>query len=107
MPQRVVLRVVLGLLPLWILLYLFIAVPGSIDPITANPPALAGLPAGILVVGAALVVMAIGVEVLRRTSSTVSMLLALAFLTLPSAVVMVMAPSLILMIQSSPILWMS
>ena len=100
MPQRVVLRVLLGLLPLWILLFEAIAFPGSMDPVTANPPAVAGLPAGVLLVGAALVVMAIGVEVLRRTSSTTSMLLAFLGLTVPAAAVIVVAPALILSVQN-------
>lgn len=98
---RRILRVLVGLLPLWILV-LLMAVPASRDAIGANPPSVAGLPAGIVLVAAALVVMAIGVEVLRRTSSTTATVLALAFLTIPSALLMVVAPTLILIVQSSP-----
>jgi hypothetical protein len=79
------LRVLVGLLPLWIFLILSIAVPGYMDPMFKNPPALAGMPAGIFLLGAALAVMAIGVVVLRRASSTTSTVLALALLTVPSA----------------------
>jgi hypothetical protein len=99
--QRVVGRVLLGLLPLWILLFEVIAFPGSIDPTGANPPAMAGLPLGILLVGVALAVMAIGVVALRRASSALSALLAFAFFTMPSAAVVAVAPALILMLQNA------
>jgi hypothetical protein len=62
---NVVGRVLLGLLPLWILLFELIAFPESMDPVTANPPAVAGLPAGVIFVGIALAVMAVGIEVLH------------------------------------------
>lgn len=103
--MNVISRVLVGLLPVWVLLFLAFAVPGSIEPIGSNPPAVAGLPLGIILVGAALVVMALGVEVLRQTSSTTSVLLTLAFLTLPSAAAVVLAPTLVLTMQS-PSFWM-
>lgn len=92
-------RILLGLLPLWILLIWLIAYPGSMDLIGANPPAVVGLPAGILLVGAALAVMALGIVGLRRASSTRSTLLAFLWLTAPAAAVMVVAPALVLMVQ--------
>ncbi|HEV8697720.1 MAG TPA: hypothetical protein VGQ89_08510 [Candidatus Limnocylindrales bacterium] len=97
---NVVGRVLLGLLPLWILLIRLIAFPESMDPVTANPPAVAGLPAGVILVGVALAVMAIGIEVVRRASSNRSALLAFVGLTLPSAAVVVVAPALILIVQN-------
>jgi hypothetical protein len=93
-------RILLGLLPLWILLFELIAFPGSMDPVTANPPAVAGLPAGVVLVGAALAVMAVGIEILRRVSANRSALLAFVGLTLPSAVVVVLAPALVLIVQN-------
>ena len=93
-------RVLLGLLPLWILLILLIAFPGFMDPIVYIPPAIAGLPLGIVVVGAALVVMAIGVVALRRASSNRSAMLAFVGLTLPSAFVMALTPALTLIIAN-------
>ena len=100
MPGAVV-RLLLGLLPLWILVIRLIAFPGSMDPVFANPPAMAGLPTGVVLVAAALAVMAIGIEVLRRASSNGMALLVFAVLTLPSAAVMVLAPTLILDIQNA------
>jgi hypothetical protein len=93
-------RVLIGLLPLWILLIRLIAVPGSMDPVRSNPSAVARLPAGILLVGAALAVMAIGVVALRRASSTRSALLAFLGLTVPAAAVMVLAPALGLIVDN-------
>jgi len=92
-------RVLLGLLPLWILLFELIAFPGSMDRFTANQPAVAGLPAGIVLVGAALAVMAIGVVALRRAASYRSVLLAFLGLAVPAAAVVVAGPALTLIIQ--------
>jgi hypothetical protein len=100
MPSTVV-RVLLGLLPLWILLVQAIAFPGWMDPVFANPPAMAGLPAGVVLVAAVLALMATGVEVLRRTSSNGVALLAFLGLTLPSAALIVAAPALMLYIQNA------
>jgi hypothetical protein len=100
MPGAVV-RVLLGLLPLWILLIRLIASPGSMDPVTSNPPEVVGLPAGVVLVAGALAVMAIGIEVLRRASSNGVALLAFLGLTLPSAALIVAAPALILNIQNA------
>jgi hypothetical protein len=97
---NVVGRVLLGLLPLWILLIRLIAFPGSMHPVRSNPPAVAGLPAGIVLVGIALAVMAIGVVALRRASSTRSALLAFLGLTVPAAAVVVVAPALILIVRN-------
>jgi hypothetical protein len=100
MTQRVLLRILAGLLPLWILVFEAIAFPGFMDPAFANPPAIAGLPAGVILVAAALAVMAIGVEVLRRSSSTRSALVAFLGLTVPAAAVVVATPALILIVQN-------
>jgi hypothetical protein len=93
------LSVVPGLLPLWIL-FVLLAAPGFMDPVFANPPAFAGVPGGIFLVGAALAVMAVGVVVIQRTSSNVVALVAFVCLTLPSAVVVVMAPTMLLTMAS-------
>jgi len=70
------------------------------DPVTANPPEVAGLPGGVVLVAAALAVMVVGVEVLRRTSSNRVALLAFLGLTLPSAAVVLVAPVLIVSVQT-------
>lgn len=98
-PRRGIGRVLLGLLPVWFLVILWVAFPGFMDPAFANPPAVAGLPAGVLVIASALAIMAIGVEVMRRTESDQTALLAFIGLTLPSAIVVFVTPALILIVQ--------
>lgn len=61
-----------------------------------NPPDTLGLPLGVVLVGAALAVKAIGVVALNRASSNRSAQLAFVGLTLPAAIVIVVAPALIL-----------
>jgi hypothetical protein len=94
-------RVLFGLLPLWILLFQAVAFPMSMDVLGSNPSSVAGLPAGVLLVGAALVVMAVGVVALRRASSTRSTLLAFLLLTVPAAAVVVVAPALLLILMTN------
>jgi len=89
-------RVLLGLLPLWILLFGLVAFPVYMEPMFLNPPATLGLPLGVVLVAAALAVMAIGVVALNRASSNRSAQLAFVGLTLPAAIVIVVAPALIL-----------
>ena len=96
-------RVLVGLLPVWIYLVRLIAAPASLDPAFANPPAFAGLPLGVILLGVALLVMAIGVEILRRSSSNRTTLLTFVGLTLPSAVLVVVTPALVLMSQNAAV----
>ena len=90
----------LGLVPLGSLVILSVAVPGSWDAIGANPPAILGLPLGIVVVGIALGLMVLGLVALARASSERSTLLAFVGLTLPSTILMAAAPVLVLLIQT-------
>jgi hypothetical protein len=92
-------RTVIGLLPLWILLTWAIVSPRSLDSLAANPPAIAGLPAGLLFIGIALTVMGIGFVAIRKASSMRAILLAFVGLTIPSTAVVAMSPAIILLIQ--------
>ena len=94
-------RILLGLLPLWILLIQVFAFPGSIDPVMANPPEVVGLPGGVVLIAGALALMALGVEVQRRAASNGVALLAFLGLTLPAAGLIVAAPALIINMQNA------
>jgi hypothetical protein len=94
------LRVLLGLLPLWIILVLVVAAPGFMDPIFSKPPEAFGLPGGVVFLGCALAVMAVGVVVLWRTTSRAAAILALACLTLPAVVLSVLAPAIVLILMN-------
>jgi hypothetical protein len=100
-PAGQVARIGVGLLPLWILLIQLVASPSSIEPLGAIPPAIAGLPVGILIVAIALVLMAIGVFGLRRSSSTTSMVLFLSLFTIPSTVLVLFASAVLRLLQSA------
>jgi hypothetical protein len=93
-------RILLGFLPLGVLLVVAIAAPGAWDAITANPPAIAALPLGMVLVGVGLSLMLLGVVALRAASSRPSMMLAFVGLTLPSIILMIVAPTLVLLIQT-------
>jgi hypothetical protein len=92
------LRVLIGLLPLWVLVFLLVALPSFMAPMFANPPEVLGLPAGVVIMAIALTVMAIGVAILGLTSSTRAAIVALVGFTAPSLVLLVMAPAMILAI---------
>jgi hypothetical protein len=91
-------RVLIGLLPLWILLFLLVAAPSFMAPMFANPPEVLGLPAGVVILAIALTVMTIGIAILGLTSSTKAAIAALVGFTAPSLVLLVMAPAMILAI---------
>lgn len=92
-------RVLLGLMPLWILPILLITVPGFMDPMFASPPTVLGLPAGIWILVTAMILMSVGAPVIRRASPRVA-LLAFLLLTVPSLVLLVMGPAMILITQN-------
>jgi hypothetical protein len=93
-------RVLLGLLPLWIVILRLIANPGSMDPLFEKPPEAFGLPAGIVWLGGAFAVMALGVAVLWRTTSNGAAFVVLTFLTMPAAAATVLAPAIVLVMQN-------
>jgi tight adherence protein B len=57
---------VVGFLPIGLAGFLFIAAPGFMDPMFANPPAIAGLPAGVIILVFGGVMMFIGFMLIRR-----------------------------------------
>jgi hypothetical protein len=91
-------RVLLALLPLWVLLVRSIFAPGANEPLFANPPAVLGLPAGLVLLAFSFVLMAFGVVVMAKTMSRKSAIYAVAFLTAPSTALLVLAPTIILLI---------
>ena len=93
-------RVVLGLLPLWLLVVLQLAVPGYMDMLFENPPAIAGLPAGVVGMGVALTWMACGVVVLTRTSNAVAVASTFLVFTVPAAILLAFGPATVLVVQN-------
>jgi hypothetical protein len=97
-PTRRWQRLVLGLLPVWVLIFLSVAAPGFIDPMYANPPAVVGLPAGVVIIAAALGLTIVGVEILRRVESDVAAVLVWLLFTVPALAVILLGPAAILMV---------
>jgi hypothetical protein len=91
-------RVLLALLPLWVLLVRSIVAPGANEPLFANPPAWYGLPFGLTVVAIALALMIIGVVLMARRTSMRSAIYTFAFVTAPATALVVLAPAIILLI---------
>ena len=97
----VTVRVGLGLIPAWILLIAAVWSPTTIEPLGDNPPSIAGLPLGILIIAAALLLMTVGLLGLRGTSSATSMVVWLSISTAPSAALILVTPVLIRLLELS------
>ena len=93
-------RVLLGLLPLWVLLTFAVAAPAFMDPLFANPPAIVGLPAGIFIIAVAMTLMLAGVWLLRRTESDLMILLVFLAFTVPAMALILIGPATILIVQN-------
>ena len=87
-----------ALTPLWLFAALLLAAPGYMDPVFANPPAVLGLPAGIVVQTAALAWMAIGVGIVLATRQVVGWILALVLFAAPATALVGLTPPTVLVI---------
>ena len=90
-------RVLIGLVPLWILLYFIIAAPGFVEPLFTAPPAVLGAPAGLVILGVALALMLLGVQIMRRAPIGLA-LAAFLLCTVPSIVMIVFGPATTLIV---------
>lgn len=93
-------RAAVGLLPLWLIAFASIASPGFTSPLFEKPPEFIGLPAGMVWLGMAFAVMAVGVAVLWQTTSNGAAFLVLLFLTLPTTAVSILLPAIVLIMQN-------
>ena len=91
-------RSVIGLLPLWVLIFFSFAAPGFMDPMYANPPAIAGLPAGVVLIAAALLLTIVGVEITRRVESELAVASVWLLVTMPATALILLGPGAILMV---------
>lgn len=85
---------------LWAVLWL--VAPGFMEPILAIPPAILGLPAGLVVSAFAGGMAAFGWLVARHARSRAIAVGALLFLTIPALVLIVMTPALVLWVSDMP-----
>jgi hypothetical protein len=82
--------------PLWIVLW--ILAPGFMEPVFLNPPAMLGLPAGVVIIAFAGGLATLGWLVARRTRSVRVALGAVTFLTIPALLLIMLTPALMLII---------
>ena len=94
-------RVMLGLMPIWLLLFLSIATPGFMDPLFANPPELVGLPLGVFVIVASVGLTLMGLILLRRTESDLVVVMTFLLFTIPATLLLVLGPAAILLVMNA------
>lgn len=99
--QRV--AVVVASVPMILLPALWVVAPGYMEPLTLNPPATLGLPTGVVIVAFAGGMALFGWLVARRAQSLGVALGAVAFLTIPALLLIVVTPALILSIVNSAV----
>ena len=93
-------RVLLGLSPLWALLFFAVTAPGFFDPFFSNRPSVAGVPAGIFIIAVAMTLMLAGVWLLRRSGSDAGIVLAFLAFTLPATVLILVGPAMSLIMAN-------
>ena len=92
--------VLLGLLPMWVLGFLSVAAPDFTDPLFANPPAIAGLPGGVVGLVIAMVWMLLGLALLRESTSDLVRVAVFVVFTVPATAFVLLGPALVLLMQS-------
>lgn len=93
-------RVLVGLVPVWLQLVIAIASPKFSASVFDNPPGIAGLPAGVLLLALAMVWTLIGAVVLHKRRSTAGVIGALLVFVAPATLVVLFGPALVLIIQN-------
>ena len=92
--------VAIAAVPLILYGVLMVAAPGFMDPFFSNPPSIAGLPAGIVVLSVALGLTALGLLIVATARTDVTRLLAIALLAMPAVALILFGPAAILIIQN-------
>jgi hypothetical protein len=83
---------------LWAALAAF--APGFVDPVFMNPPAMLGLPAGVVIIAFAMAIAFLGLLLVRRARTVGVVLGTLVFLTIPALLLLLLAPALILVVAN-------
>jgi hypothetical protein len=88
----------IGLLPLWTLPVLAVLAPDYLHAAILNPPAMLGLPFGVVAIGGGILWAALGVVVMANTTSIGLRILALILFTIPSTVIVLFCPAFVLIL---------
>ena len=98
--RRRLLTLIVGLSPLWLLLYLVVVDPGFLEPLGRNSVSLVGLPLGMAMIGTALLLSLAGAFVIWRASSKRMTGIALLVLIVPALTLVVFGPAIYLIIEN-------
>lgn len=86
--------------PLWLAVVLVVFAPAYVEPALENPPGILGMPAGVVLVLLALAWTSVGVLIGAATRSPIARTFALVLFTIPATMVVLLAPPIVLMVQS-------
>jgi hypothetical protein len=90
------LRAILGLIPVWLFLYLAAAVPRFLDPLFEHRVAILGLPLGIVLVAVAMLWTGAGLVALRARRSMLGASVTLLLFAAPASLIVLLAPAMVL-----------
>jgi len=82
--------------PIILFVFLRVAAPDFFDPLFTNPPAIAGLPFGIVIMAGVFAWTLVGILIVNRTRSSTGIVVALLVFTLPAIFVMLLTPAVVL-----------
>lgn len=88
--------------PVWVVGFLLIAAPNYFSALLLNPPAFAGLPAGLVIAAVAVALTVLGLFVVEAESRVVRAV-GIAFFTLPAVLAFLMAPAIVLILLNLPV----
>ena len=91
-------KVLLGLLPLWLLVFFLLAAPGFMEPAFEKAPTVLGAPLGLVLLAIAMALTAIGVAALRRVSSPAAASAVVLCFTVPAILLIVLTPATVLVV---------
>jgi hypothetical protein len=94
-------KVLLGLLPVWLLVFFQLAAPAFLEPAFDRSVAVMGVPVGLTLLGIVVVLTMVGALAIRRARSTPGVMLAFLCLTTPAAFLLVLTPAVILVLVNA------
>lgn len=85
-----------SLLPFWLSAILLVLAPKFFAGVLMNPPALLGLPLGVVLLAIAAALTVLGFLAMRGSTSPIVSALAFAFLTLPAVFLVIFTPAVVM-----------
>ena len=86
--------------PIILFVFLRLAAPAFFDPLFQNPPGIANLPLGIIIMAVVFAWTLLGILIVNRTTSSTGVVVALLAFTLPAIFVMLLTPAVVLIVAN-------